>query len=85
MDEKATEGDDDADLGAPVAELALLDEPSPDGFLASVRRSVLRRIGMVDALDFGVPMLGRFLASILDLIFGMLGGEGKSRKGEDDV
>lgn len=85
---------DEADeLGPRVAELALLDETPRDGFLLSVRESVLRRVGAVDALDFGVPMLVRFMESVLSMIFGLLGnaeakgthtdpkGSGKDRDG----
>ena len=85
MDESPAGNDEEADLGPPVVELALLDEDPEEGFLAAVRRSVLRRVGAADALDFGAPMLGRFLQSMLDLIFGLLGGDASSRKGEDDV
>jgi hypothetical protein len=85
VDENPAASDDETDLGMPVAELKLLDEPPPAGFLAGVRRSVLRRVGAVDALDFGVPMLGRFLESMLALIFGVFGGDSPPRKGKDDA
>lgn len=75
---------EEAELGAPVAELALLDDEPRDGFLDAVRRSVLRRVGAVDALDFGVPALAQFLRAMLDLIFGGAGGAG-ARNGRHDA
>lgn len=84
MDDRMPPPGEDADLGAPVAELALLDDAPPDGFLEAVRRSVLRRIGAVDALDFGVPAFAGFLRAMLDLIFGGVGGAGP-RNGRHDA
>ena len=73
------------DLGDPIAELRLLDEAPPEGFLPRVRNSIQRRVFAGQVVDFGLRPLGEFFMEyVVMLVSAFAPASSASRRSDDE-
>jgi hypothetical protein len=70
----------DIDTGEPIAELAELKETPPEGFLARIRGSILRRITTAEAIDFSLMALFQTFWEYLSMSIQALAGSDREER-----